>query len=308
MRRAGLLLVLFACTPAAPRNPELASPASDLTDASAARVDAARLASPLDAGLPRAPDPPPIEHHASVYPVIRFEPKATAVPEAARPAITLVVGAMRADATARVVVRGSAEKGEPKGTALARAKATASEITKAGIAADRVQADERSDGTRSVAFFEPAGERFSVLYTEWDAYAGSTRREVLPVGYDLSRLPSLDPVVFVMDDERPDTPAARAAQAEAKQRCAQCNGDWGIHGLAPIPGCTCRAPDAHQPCTGPRDCTASCEISWEDAMRFHGATQLPPGRCAEFFGAFGCRGWIVETDGGARDTQWICRD
>jgi hypothetical protein len=316
MRRVGpcVLLALCACAPAAiaTRHAELAIPTSDAADASDAadtsttwREGTGSSAAISDAGAPPRPAPPP-EHHASVYPVIRFEPKATTVPEEARVAITLVVSAMRADSTARVVVRGSAEKGEPKGTALARAKATARELTNAGIAPDRVQANDLPAATRSVEFFEPSGDRFSVLYTEWDAYAGSTRRSVLPPGYDLSKL-ATDPVVFFMDDERPDTAAGRAAQAEAKKQCAQCNGDWGIHGLAPIPGCVCRAADAHKPCKGPRDCSSTCEISWEDALHFHGSAQLPPGRCAEFYGAFGCRGWIVETDGG-RDTQWICRD
>jgi hypothetical protein len=300
-----LFVVLAACAPApapAARHVELALSPLDVADAAPP--------APLPTTPPTvtASAPPPPERHASVYPVIRYDAKATTVPEAAATIVTLVVNAMRADATATLVVRGSAEKGEPGGTALARAKATALEITQAGIAASRVRTSAASaPGARSVEFLDASGERFSVLYTEWEACCRNTRPGYAWPYTDLSKIPP-DPVVFFVDDERPDTPAGRAAQAEAKQRCAQCNGDWGIHGLAPIPGCLCRTPDAHKPCTLPRDCRASCEIPWADAIQSHGSAQIPAGRCAEFYGAFGCRGWIIETDGGARDTQWICRD
>jgi hypothetical protein len=98
---------------------------------------------------------------------------------------------------------------------------------------------------------------------------------------------------------RPPPPAPRSAGDAGRPTtvaaCRACNGDFGLHGLAPTPSCLCRTHDAGKRCRGKDDCEAEC--IGDGGEREVTDPGPPPrgafvGRCAEFTTTFGCHRFL----------------
>jgi hypothetical protein len=88
---------------------------------------------------------------------------------------------------------------------------------------------------------------------------------------------------------------AGALPPDTAEGCRACNGDFGVHGLAPTPFCNCRTHDAGKRCRGKDDCESECV--GDDGEREVVDPGPPPrghrlGRCAEFRTMFGCHAFL----------------
>jgi hypothetical protein len=98
------------------------------------------------------------------------------------------------------------------------------------------------------------------------------------------------------DSSRPPV-AGPQHQPQNAAECAQCKGQWGIHGMAQVETCLCRTRDAGKECRDGLDCEGECEVK-------DGRTEVtdpgpPPrgyflGRCTEFDRVFGCRKLLMD--------------
>lgn len=107
-----------------------------------------------------------------------------------------------------------------------------------------------------------------------------------------------------------DSPAARdflqlfgligqaTPDSAAQAACARCNGDWGVHGLAPTPGCNCRTNDAGRSCFAREQCQGACLLDTRVPAGPASVVVVDPGpprlghfvgQCAEFVTSYGCR-------------------
>ena len=89
-----------------------------------------------------------------------------------------------------------------------------------------------------------------------------------------------------------------APDQAARAECTRCNGDWGVHGLDPTPGCNCRTNDAGRSCFASGQCQGACLLDARDASDPASVVVVDPGpprlghfvgQCAEFFTSYGCR-------------------
>lgn len=210
----------------------------------------------------------------------------------------------------RVVVRTA------KGERDALAKARLAALTSA-FAREHVQI-----GTAPAAI-ERSSERPEILFLEVDATPGSDRELALSEqDYEQGRAAfsreatSAPPRLLIrFDTHRPGSPGSAKWMAYEKARCAQCNGDFGPHGIAGIPSCLCRTRDGGKACNVPEACESKCEIRYEDGLAHRGTRcppksrcPLPQGFCSEFVHPFGCQSWIDRDATGARIARTICRD
>ena len=114
-------------------------------------------------------------------------------------------------------------------------------------------------------------------------------------------------------DGTPLAPLALSAEvrnpalAAARDRCRECDGEWGRHGLLQLEGCRCRAADAGEECRDGRDCEGLClyerfEVTQPErplscvgeSCSYAFAMGVPVGRCSEFVTMFGCHSYLPD--------------
>jgi hypothetical protein len=98
---------------------------------------------------------------------------------------------------------------------------------------------------------------------------------------------------FDLQTDRPEPTgeAGAAAEQTPELACKACRGDWGAHGLSPVPGCNCRTADSGRACRDSSQCEGQCLADTPAAVvTSPGPPRLgyPVGACSEFQTSFGC--------------------
>jgi hypothetical protein len=123
------------------------------------------------------------------------------------------------------------------------------------------------------------------------------RSAVVP--FDMMR-PLVLVVLFALGCHRDGARPAAAGPQQAPQNeseCRACKGEWGIHGLAQVVSCLCRAHDAGKTCKDGLECEGECEVvDGKEQVTAAG----PPrrgyfvGRCTEYEHIFGCHRLLMD--------------